>query len=60
MERAIENAQILEKCAKAYLLALISERKINHLPLAIREIVFQMLRKDEKKAEAANLKSEID
>ena len=53
MERAIENAQILEKCAKAYLLSLLSERKINQLPLPIREIVFQMLRKDQKLAEVS-------
>lgn len=52
MERAIENAQILEKCAKAYLLSLLSERKINQLPIPIREIIFLMLRKDQKQTEA--------
>ena len=52
MERAIENAQILEKCAKAYLLSLLSERKISQLPIPIREIIFLMLRKDQKQTEA--------
>ena len=52
MERAIENVQILEKCAKAYLLSLISERKISQLPIPIREIIFLMLRKDQKQAKS--------
>ncbi len=52
MERAIENNQILEKCAKAYLLSLLSERKISLLPIPIREIIFLMLRKDQKQTEA--------
>jgi L-ribulose-5-phosphate 4-epimerase len=52
MERAIENAQILEKCAKAYLLSLLSERKISQLPIPIREIIFLMHRKDQKQTEA--------
>ena len=51
MERAIENTQILEKCAKAYLLSLLSERKVSKLPLPIREIIFHMLRKDQMQME---------
>ena len=35
MERAIETTKIFEKCAKAYLLSLLSERKISQLPLPI-------------------------
>ena len=52
MERAIENVQILEKCAKAYLLSLMSERKISQLPIPIREIIFLMLRKDQKQTKS--------
>ena len=51
MERAIHNVEILEKCALAYLLAICSERKISKIPLAIREIAFAKLRKDQKKIE---------
>jgi len=51
MERAIHNVEILEKCALAYLLALCSERKVNKIPLAVREIAFAKLRGDQKKVE---------
>ena len=51
MERAIHNVEILEKCALAYLLALCTERKVSKIPLAVREIAFAKLRKDQKKIE---------
>jgi ribulose-5-phosphate 4-epimerase/fuculose-1-phosphate aldolase len=51
MERAVHNVEILEKCALAYLLAICSERKITKIPLAVREIAFAKLRKDQKKIE---------
>ena len=51
LERALHNVEILEKCAQAYLLALCSERKVSKIPLAVREIAFARLRKDQKKAE---------
>lgn len=50
MERAVHNVEILEKCALAYLLALLSERKVSKIPLAVREVAFAKLRKDQKKA----------
>jgi hypothetical protein len=43
--------EILEKCSLAYLLALCSERKVSKIPLAVREIAFAKLRKDQKKIE---------
>ena len=49
MERAVHNVEILEKCSLAYLLALCSERKVSKIPLAVREIAFAKLRKDQKK-----------
>jgi L-ribulose-5-phosphate 4-epimerase len=49
MERAVHNVEILEKCSLAYLLALLSEREITKIPLAVREIAFAKLRKDQKK-----------
>ena len=51
MERAIHNVEILEKCAMAYLLAICTERKISRIPLAVREVAFAKLRKDQKKIE---------
>lgn len=53
-ERAVHNVEILEKCALAYLLAICSERKVSKIPLAIREIAFAKLRKDQKKVETGN------
>lgn len=52
MERAVHNVEILDKCSLAYLLALLSERKVSKIPLAIREIAFAKLRKDQKKVAA--------
>jgi len=49
-ERAIFNVELLEKCALTYLLALCTEKKISRIPLAVREIAFAKLRKDQKKA----------
>lgn len=59
MDRAVDNAQILEKCAKAYLLALLSERKVSRIPMPIRELAFQMLRKDQKVAKSNSSNSDI-
>ena len=51
MERAVHNVEILEKCALAYLLAIVSEKKVSKIPLAVREVAFAKLRKDQKKVE---------
>ena len=57
MERALHNVEILEKCSLAYLLALCSERNISRIPLAVREIAFAKLRKDQKKVERGILET---
>lgn len=54
MERAVQNVEILEKCALAYLLAICTERKVSKIPLAVREVAFAKLRKDQKKFEAGD------
>jgi L-ribulose-5-phosphate 4-epimerase len=54
MERAVHNVEILEKCSLAYLLALCTERKVSKIPLAVRELAFAKLRKDQKKVEGGN------
>lgn len=51
MERVVDNVEILEKCALAYLLALCSEREVSKIPLVVREIAFAKLRQDQKKIE---------
>jgi ribulose-5-phosphate 4-epimerase/fuculose-1-phosphate aldolase len=48
-ERAVHNVHLLEKCALTYLLALCTDEKVSRIPLAIREVAFAKLRKDEKK-----------
>ncbi len=50
-QRAAHNVSLLEKCALTYLLALCTEKEISKIPLAIREIAFAKLRKDQKKLE---------
>lgn len=60
MDRAVDNVEVLEKCALAYLLALTSERKISKIPLAVREIAFSKLRKDQKKYAALESKTNGD
>jgi L-ribulose-5-phosphate 4-epimerase len=57
MARAVHNVEILEKCALAYLLAICSEREISKIPLAVREIAFAKLRKDQKKIQAGNFET---
>ena len=57
MERAVHNVEILEKCALAYLLAICSERKVSKIPLAVREIAFAKLRKDQKKVEVGDFET---
>ena len=55
LERAAHNVEILEKCAHAYLLALSTERKVNKIPLFVREIAFAKLRSDQKKSERGEI-----
>jgi ribulose-5-phosphate 4-epimerase/fuculose-1-phosphate aldolase len=50
-ERAMHNVFLLEKCALTYILALCTEKEVSKIPLAIREIAFAKLRKDQKKIE---------
>ena len=57
MERAVNNVEILEKCALAYLLAICSERKVSKIPLAVREVAFSKLRSDQKKVAAGDFET---
>ena len=60
VERAVHNVEILEKCALAYLLALCTERKVSKIPLAVREIAFAKLRKDQKKFEVGDIMTDSE
>ncbi len=51
-ERAIFNVELLEKVALTYLLALCTEKQVSRIPLAVREIAFSKLRKDQSQAAA--------
>jgi len=57
MERAVHNVAILEKCSLAYLLALCTEREVSKIPLAVREIAFAKLRRDQKKVAAGDFET---
>lgn len=54
MARAVLNVKLLEKCAITYLLALSTGEKVTKIPLWVREIAVNKLRKDQKTEE--NLK----
>ncbi len=51
LTRAEDNAELLEKCAIAYLLALCTERKVSRIPLLVREVAFRRLRADQQRVE---------
>jgi L-ribulose-5-phosphate 4-epimerase len=55
LERAEHNVEILEKCSLAYLLTLCTDAKAGKIPLAVREIAFSKLRKDQKRVESGDM-----
>ncbi len=58
-ERAVLNAELLEKCAKAYLLASLTGRPIGRIPWLVRHIAVRRLRKDQQRASAAFARGEL-
>ncbi len=48
-DRALDNVEVLEKCALAYLLALCTEKKVSQIPALVREVAFAKLRAEQKK-----------
>jgi ribulose-5-phosphate 4-epimerase/fuculose-1-phosphate aldolase len=52
-ERAVLNAEVLEKCAKAYLLARLAGGPVRTIPWLVRWIAVRRLRKDERRAATA-------
>jgi ribulose-5-phosphate 4-epimerase/fuculose-1-phosphate aldolase len=58
-ERAVLNAELLEKCAKAYLLASLTGRPVGLIPWLVRRIARRRLRKDQQRASAAHARGEV-
>lgn len=50
LDRALDNVELLEKCAMTYLLSLCAGKRPDRIPLAVREIAFAKLRKDQERA----------
>jgi ribulose-5-phosphate 4-epimerase/fuculose-1-phosphate aldolase len=58
-ERAALNAELLEKCAKAYVLARATGSRIHRIPWLVRFVANRRLRKDERRAAAAFARGEM-
>jgi hypothetical protein len=58
-ERLIYNAELLEKCAKAYLLAKVSGRRVRRIPWLVRYIATRRLNRELKRAAASFARGEL-
>jgi ribulose-5-phosphate 4-epimerase/fuculose-1-phosphate aldolase len=58
-ERAVLNVELLEKCAKAYLLATLAGGRIATIPWFVRWIAGRRLRRDQRSAAAAYARGEV-
>lgn len=58
-ERVVFNAELLEKCARAYLLALATGEPVGRIPLYVRVVAHRRLLKDERRSAAAYARGEI-
>lgn len=58
-DRAVFNAELIEKCAKAFILAVATGCRIGTVPLLVREIAQRRMRKDQQRAAAAYRRGEI-
>jgi ribulose-5-phosphate 4-epimerase/fuculose-1-phosphate aldolase len=59
IERAIHNTDLLEKCARAYVLAQASGSPVRTLPAWVQFIANRRLQRDERSAEASYAKGEL-
>jgi L-ribulose-5-phosphate 4-epimerase len=53
LERAMNNVEILEKCAVAYLLALCTGREVTKLPVPAQEMLLALLRREQERQASA-------
>ncbi len=58
-ERAMLNAELLEKCAMAYILGRLTRRRIGKIPWLVRYIAFRRLRNDQKRAAESYARGEM-
>ena len=58
-ERAVLNAELLEKCAKAYVLARLAGGRIRKIPWLVRYVAAGRLRKDQRRAAEAFARGEM-
>ncbi|MCR9143702.1 MAG: class II aldolase/adducin family protein [bacterium] len=58
-ERAIFNSELLEKCAKAYVLALATGQRIRRIPWFVRFIANRRLLKDEQRSAESYARGEV-
>lgn len=58
LDRVMLNAELLEKCAKAYILATTTGLRIRRIPWLIRYVANSRLRRDEKLAAASHNRGE--
>lgn len=59
VERVVFNAELVEKCAKAYLIARATGLTVNKVPLYVRIIANMRLHKDQKRSAASYAAGEI-
>jgi ribulose-5-phosphate 4-epimerase/fuculose-1-phosphate aldolase len=58
-ERALLNAELLEKCAQAYILASLTRHPVGSIPFYVRFIAARRLLRDEKRAAEAYARGEL-
>lgn len=58
LDRLVQNVEILDKCAKAYVLAAMTGVRVRRIPWLVRHIANGRLLRDEKAAAAAHLRGE--
>ena len=59
LERLVFNAELLEKCAKAYVLARVSGQRVRPIPWLVRWIATGRLRRDQRVAAAHHARGEF-
>ncbi len=59
LDKVIFNAELLEKCARAYILAFLTGGPVLNVPLYVRLIANQRLKKDEARAAACYARGEV-
>ncbi len=59
LERSVFNLELLEKCAKSFVLAHLTGEKLTRIPAWVQWIAFGRLKKDQRKASSAFARGEL-